>query len=1024
MKLNQLKWRGVLFVMSTLLATMPAKAQVLTPDLPQNRPLVLVEEQYKQGHYAMAAQSAKAYLNQETYKVASKNTADINKAKYLLALSYVKGNMPGGADSALKLMRETTDAAYYQRVSFALAQYYFQHDDLRGAIPLYESAGIANLTNDEIADSKFELAYCYFNNSQFDKAAPLFASIKELKNGKYYMAGNYYYGLLSYNDNKYREALNSFNIVKGAKEYRTIVPYYIAEIYYFMGDRKKALAQVDTILKAPEKSFYDNEVHLLAAQSLFEDQHYAEAKPYFEYYYEHADKIRKEDVYEMAYTYYKLNEWPNAIDKFKMLNEAQDSLGQTAMYLLGDCYLRTGDKSSARNAFDICSEMSFNKGQQEASMILYSRLSYEMGYNDDALRSLNALLDTYPKTRYKDEANTIISDLLIKTNDYEGALKHLDEVSVKDNEYHSVYQKAAFGYAVQYYRSGDLTEADKYFSQTLQHPGNTAYESGAYFWKGEIAYKTHRYNDVITSSQQFVNRKSNARAVARVSPLATLQHAYINMGYAAMEMQNFGAAQNYFADAQETGDQDNYSAAIAALREADAVFLQKNYAKAITLYDKIINANGADPDYARYQKGILLGLQGKDADKIALLQTLVKSTPPSQYANNARYEIAITYMDDDKWPQALSYLRALTDTITDKSFAPSAWMKTGFVYQQTKEPAKAIEAYKHVVIDYPASGERMAALDALRSLYIESNQPAAYTKMLRDNNLPSADSSSIDSTYYAAAEGQFAAGKWESATQAFTNYLQQYPNGIFAVKAHYYRAEGNFQLKKYKEAHQDYVLVMQGPSNDFTENSARRAAAIAYEQKDYAAAYNDYLKLKNNTAGNKAALAYKGLIRSGFYSGKYAEASAYADSLLAMPGLSAEDSSDAMYFKAKSLQQFDKKEEALVLYEQLSRNKNNDAAAEARYRIAEIYLQQNKLTESENAANEAIKLAGGNDYWIIKSFMLLADISIKQKDYFNAKATLQSIVKRAKIQELKTEASKKLEEVKKLEKQKSKLSGQ
>jgi TolA-binding protein len=318
----------------------------------------------------------------------------------------------------------------------------------------------------------------------------------------------------------------------------------------------------------------------------------------------------------------------------------------------------------------------------------------------------------------------------------------------------------------------------------------------------------------------------------------------------------------------------------------------------------------------------------------------------------------------------------------------------------------------------------MAALEALRNLYIESNQPAAYTKMLRENHLPSADSSSLDSTYYAAAETQFAAGKWENAKQAFTNYLEQYPNGIFAVKAHYYRAESNFQLKKYKEAHEDFNVVMRGPWNDFTENSSRRAAAIAYEQKDYASAYNDYLKLKNNTTGNKVAMAYKGLIRSGYYSGKYAEASAYADSLLAMQGLSTDDSTDAMYFKAKSLQQFDKKEEALMLYQALSNNKNSEAAAEARYRIAEIYLQQNKLTESEAAANESIKLAGGNDYWIIKSFILLADISVKQKDYFNAKATLQSIVKRAKIQELKTEASKKLEEVKKLEKQKNKLSGQ
>ena len=64
---------------------------------------------------------------------------------------------------------------------------------------------------------------------------------------------------------------------------------------------------------------------------------------------------------------------------------------------------------------------------------------------------------------------------------------------------------------------------------------------------------------------------------------------------------------------------------------------------------------------------------------------------------------------------------------------------------------------------------------------------------------------------------------------------------------------------------------------------------------------------------------------------------------------------------------------------------------------------------------------GNNDYWIVKSYILLADIFIKQKDYFNAKATLTSVVKRTKNTELKQEASKKLAEVKTLEKHHSKL---
>jgi TolA-binding protein len=112
----------------------------------------------------------------------------------------------------------------------------------------------------------------------------------------------------------------------------------------------------------------------------------------------------------------------------------------------------------------------------------------------------------------------------------------------------------------------------------------------------------------------------------------------------------------------------------------------------------------------------------------------------------------------------------------------------------------------------------------------------------------------------------------------------------------------------------------------------------------------------------------------------------------------------------------------MEIYDQLSDNKNGVIAAESRFRISELLYNQGKLKEAESAANESIHLSAGYDYWIAKSYLLLVDILIKQNDYFNAKALLESIVKHTKITETKQEAVKKLELVKKLEKKKSKLS--
>src|SRR5690606_6495320 len=177
-----------------------------------------------------------------------------------------------------------------------------------------------------------------------------------------------------------------------------------------------------------DKSYYDNELHLLTAQILFEDKRYGDALPYFEHYYQNVDKIRKEELYEMAYSYYQVNEWKNAIEKFKPLSNIQDSLGQTAMYLLGDAYLKTGNKKNARNAFAVCASMPFNRHQQEASLLVHSKLSYEMHYYDEALLSIKTLFDQFPQSKYAAEAKTLLSGLLARTHNYKEAFQSLQDV--------------------------------------------------------------------------------------------------------------------------------------------------------------------------------------------------------------------------------------------------------------------------------------------------------------------------------------------------------------------------------------------------------------------------------------------------------------------------------------------------------------------------------------------------------------------------------------------------------------------
>jgi tetratricopeptide (TPR) repeat protein len=98
-------------------------------------------------------------------------------------------------------------------------------------------------------------------------------------------------------------------------------------------------------------------------------------------------------------------------------------------------------------------------------------------------------------------------------------------------------------------------------------------------------------------------------------------------------------------------------------------------------------------------------------------------------------------------------------------------------------------------------------------------------------------------------------------------------------------------------------------------------------------------------------------------------------------------------------------------------------AAEARYEIANSWFLVNRLNDAEKAAFEVINKSGSYDWWVTKSYILLGDIFLSQKDYFNAKATFQSIVDNTLNAELKNEAKTKLDKVIQEESKNSKVSG-
>lgn len=1003
------------------------RAQVSESTQKENGLLFHGIEQYQQGHYNLAAATLETYLKEkpDPVNVHAEGVVDANqqKGRYYYVLSRIKNNDEKGILVAGSQFSTWVNPFYKSHIAYNLGQYYFRKGKLREAIHFYEQADIAYLDNEEIADKKFELAYSYFNNQQFDKAKLLFAAIKDLPKNKYYIPGNYYYGLLAYNDQNYKEALESFKRIDKEPSYKDVVPYYEAEIYYFTGEHEKVLSLSEKYLRK-DSLYYTQDMELLTAQTLFEQKKYEEALPYFEEYYNNSDKIRKEELYELAYCYYRLKKWPQAIERFQPLSNAKDSLGQTSMYLLGDCYLKVNDKKGARNAFEICANMNFNPSQTEAASFLYAKLSDELGFESSAIQTFNSFINQYPNSTFTPEAKTLLSQLLAKSSNYAEAFRIMSDLPSKDDAAWQLYQRVAVGNALQELQNNHLKTADSILTLSLQQPVSQSYAAVAYFWKSEIAYRQGNYEEANKHGQSFLDRNSgNQTEIKAISNTATSQNARMIMGYSQMKLGDYSNAQQAFAQAKKENGNNPAAAASATLHEADAYFMQRDFSKAKQLYKDAIAKGIKKSDYARYQLAHIEGLSGNNASKKQILSELISKNPPSPYQPEARYELALTQLNDGELATSITGFEALmNNAAAPEKLKSKSLIKLAYAYQLNGNNEKAIDKYEQFLKAYPADTSRDMALGALRSIYIAAGTPEQYEQFIKENNLPDPDEETLENTFYDAAIQDFGNENWKNAVEGFSKYLNRFPNGNNAVKAHFYRGISYEKTNRPQAAVYDFDSVLVRGWSEFSADAASSAARISFTEGAYNDAYKYYGQLRDVTTDPKMLqIAYEGLMKCSFELTRYDQSAAYADTLLSLPSLPKNVSGQANLYKARSLQKNNYPDEALSIFQKLDKENLGAVSAEARYRIAEISFGKGDYKAAEKQAGYAAQASAGQEYWTVKCYILLGDILTEEKDYFNAKATLSSIVKNTKITSLKKEASEKLEKVKALEKANSKL---
>ena len=1000
--LNNMIKKQIIFLLITAVFSLNVIAQ-------PNQAITDPEKKFKQAAaYFVMEQYALAYpllaeLKAQYPDNTSGDHAYINDdVNYYYIMCELKMQQPLAEQEALQYINTVNNESRRQMLSNQLAKYYFFKEDFSTAILYYEKAGSANLSNTEIADTKFEKAYCYFMLKRFTEAKPLFREITQLNSNKYFFPSNYYYGYICFGDRQYKEALRVFKLLETKEEYKDKVPYYIAQIYYLLDNKEMALSYTEKVLSNGAQLLNKKELNLLTGQLYFDKKDYKTALPLLEAYVKNNDSVRNEILYELGYCYFENDQPEKAIEQFKQLSSGTDSLGQNSMYMLGNCYLKTNQKENARNAFQYCASNSSNAKQQQVSKFIYSKLSYELGYTDVALQEMKKYVTDYPGSEYDTAAKEIMVNLFANTSNFANALELYESFDKPSKSLQQVYPRILYGRSVELVNDQQLNTADELLLKLLDLPasGLTPY---ANFWRGEIAYRNKNYDYAIRYLDLFLLSRSPSLGEANDTT------ARYDLGYSWLQKEFYDKALGYFEQITKTTstvapflEQDAY------IRSADCYFMAKEYEKAGSMYENMLNNAFPQSDYALFQKAAIAGIKNS-SEKIRILNSLIHLYPASNMGPDVNMEIANTYLADEKFSDAIPYLNKLLADKEAANIKPMVYLKLGLSYYNINMNKEALENYKALIQQFPSSPEAEEALANVKNIYIEDGKPAEYLEMMSKNG-KSISPVEADSLTYIAAEIKYTANDFATAITGFNNYLSLFPAGAHVLEANYFIAECYDKNKEWAKALTGYDYVNSKGLNRYFERATMEAARICYfELKNYERALVYFESLRTGAVNQDNLLeALRGSVRCYYQLKDFAKANDAAKSLATKKGVSTDDRSIALLVLGKSQQLNNNYAEAISSFKACAAINKTAWGAEARYEIASCQFTMGSYVLAEKSALAVIKETGSYDNWVTKSYILLGDIFMQQKDYFNARATYESVSKNAVIPELRQEAQKKL----------------
>ena len=990
------------------------------PALAQNSAWFNLNQDYKsgielleKGKYAAASNQFNRVLkNDQKSNAKAEINVDISllkeNARYYIALCALElGN--SDAEFLFQSFISVNPANNFTKLAFyQVGRSYFAQKNYSKAIEWFKKLEGSGLSGKESYEYRYKLAYSHFEIKEYDQAKVLFAELKDQKS-IFNEQSIYYFANICYLQKDYKKALIEFERLKGSGLYENSYPYYISALYFLDNRYDDVLTYAIPILKST-KQLYETEMFRIVGASYFAKSDYTNAGIYFQNFQQkdQGKTQNNQDNYQIGYTAFKLKDYKKSILELEKL-EIADEYFQSGMIALGESFLKSNNKQAARSAFFKASKLTFDKQLQEEGLFNYAKLSYELEFHQVALDATQQFIKTYPNSIKLDSAKTLLGEILLTTKNYKDAVDILESITNRNREANAVYQKVTFYRGLEYYNERAFQNGISMFMRSNKYIEDDEIHSLSTYWLAEAMYEVRKFGESVVNFEKFMELPASRKT-------DVYNFAHYALAYAAFEHESYRKAATYFTRFLRGNEKDKNTINDAILRLADSYFVLKNYEEALVYYNRIIASKTSSEDYALFQRGMIQGLQGQNDSKIATHQSLLQQFPKSNYSDDASFEIPYTYFIKGDFEIAKTDLSALIQKYPRSSYVPRALITIGLVELNQDQEEAAIVTFKRVVSEYTTTDEAKLALESIKNIYLQKSDATGFLDYANTTSIGNLSTYEQDNITFQAANNRFLTADYQGTFESVNAYFDKFPKAVHDKHARFIRAESLVKLKRPNEAIPDYEFILNDWTSDYTERALISISKIYLAQKKYNEAIV-HLKKLELTSEYKAnySFAVNNLMEAYSSMNLPDETLQYVKFIKESNKSSEEDLFRAGLYSGKANLIIGDTIQAVKAFTEVAEKTQTVTGAEAKYNMANILYLRREYKNSLSSAFDLTNKMPSHDYWVAKTYILIADNYIALKDVFQAKSTLQSILENYdnKDDDILALAKEKLEKLKK-----------